>query len=162
MRDVADAVRRLPFPVYALPPGWECDRTLRGTSGNPKTGLSGVLFSHAIGGGRRPIAVEVGTTRGWPGGVSESKEHMEFELGLRGADDDQPLGELEWMRMRIPVDGVSTEFEVIAGRGNGWGAVGAVDDVVVSVQVANFAMADVVLERVADVEPYLAETPPAR
>jgi hypothetical protein len=116
--------------------------------------LYGVRLAHRLREGARPVTVYVTTSLVESSAVAEAKEEMEYALELR-RDLDDPPGELEWMRMRIPVDGTPTEFEVIAGKGDGWGAVAAVDDVVVSVEVRNFAMADVELESVTDVEPYL-------
>lgn len=153
LREVTEAVRQRPFPFYGLPASWEGRRALSGTSYGKQTGLGGVRFAHVIGEGRRPVTVHVSTWIG-SGGVAEAKEQIEFALGLRSGDEE-PVGELEWMQMRIPVDGVLTDFEVIAGRSGEWGAAGAVGDVAVGVEVSNFAMADVVLETVTDVEPYL-------
>jgi hypothetical protein len=153
-QEIAQAVRRMPFPMYGLPPGWECRRSIMGSSYGKQTGLHGVRLGHRIGNGQKPVEVTVATSTG-RGSVADIKEEVEFDLGLRD-EHDETVGQLEWMRMRIPVDGAPTEFEVIAGRGAEWGAVGAVGDVVVGVEVRNFAMADVVLERVTDVEPYVA------
>jgi hypothetical protein len=137
-----------------LPEGWEGRRALSGTSYGKRTGLRGVRLTHEIGEGRRPVTVHVSTSRLDGSSTSGAKEDVEYDFGLRNGPEDPP-GRLEWMRMNIPVDGLSANFEVIAGASGQWGAVGAVGDVVVSVEVVNFAMADVVLETVRDVEPYL-------
>jgi hypothetical protein len=154
-REVADAVRRRPFRYYGLPSSWEAKRALAGSSYGKKTGLQGVRLVHRIGEGNRPVTVHVTSYDGAAVGIGEGKSEMEFQLGLRSGEENE-VGQLEWMRMRIPVDGAPTDFEVIAGRAHEWGAVGAVGDVTVGVEVSNFAMADVVLEHVSDLEPYLA------
>lgn len=157
---MVQAVRLRPFPFYGLPAAWECRRAIRGSSYGKETGLRAVRLGHSIGTERRPVEVDVFTSRRERGAPEEQKEEIEFGIGLRSSDEEEPLGELEWMKMRIPVDGNPVDFEVIAGRGAEWGAVGAVGDVVVGVVVRNFAMADVVLERVADVEPYIGGRKP--
>jgi hypothetical protein len=156
LREVVDAVRQKPFRFYGLPSSWEGRRALKGTSYGKKLGLRGVQFAHMFTEGRRPVTVYVSTRPAAAVSVAECMEEVELDFGLREEGDYEPSSELEWMRMRIPVDGDPTDFEVIAGRAGEWGAVGAVEDVVVGVEVQNFAMADVVLETVTDVEVYLS------
>jgi hypothetical protein len=142
----------MPFPIFGLPAAWEGRRALAGSSFGRATGLAAVTLEHAIGDGARSIRV---TTRaGTTSGVADLKEDVEIDFGLRDPADDA-VGELEWRPMQIPVDGTRTPFQVIAGGQGQWGAVGAVGAVAVAVEVRNFAMADVVLERVVDVRPYL-------
>lgn len=150
------AVRERALPLYGLPAGWEGKRALGGWGGKSKdSGISRVSLRHTIGGGVRAATVEVDTVWNKVGGdVDDIQEEIEYGFDLREGPE-QPPGDLEWMRMRLPVDGVSIDFAVIAGRAGQWGAAGSVGDLVVGVVVANFAMADVVLETVTDIEPYI-------
>lgn len=152
--EVAEAIRQRPFPLYGLPAEWECGRALMGSSYGKETGLGRVDLSHWSGEAPGVTDVRVNTFRGGRGVIEDAKEDLEYDLELR-THDDETIGELEWRGMRIPVDGISTDFVVIAGTGREWGAVGSVGDVVVAVKVRNFAMADVVLKTITDVEPYI-------
>jgi hypothetical protein len=156
-REVTEGLRRIAFPVYGLPAAWEARRTVGGSSWGGPTGVVGVTLSHEIGDGARSLEVRVTTRFAHTSGVEDLEEEVEIDFGLRSPDEQgSDRTRLEWMRMRIPVEGERTDFEVIAGREGQWGAVGAVGEVAVAIEVRNFAMADVVLERVTDIEPYLA------
>lgn len=150
------AVRERALPLYGLPAGWEGQRALGGWGGKSKdSGISRVRLRHTIGEGVRAATVEVDTVWNKVGGeVGDIQEEIEYGFDLRDGPEHPP-GHLEWMHMRLPVEGVPTDFVVIAGRSGQWGAAGAIGDLVVGVVVVNFAMADVVLEAVTDIEPYI-------
>jgi hypothetical protein len=156
------ALREATAPLYGLPARWEGRREIGGAgySSSKEPGLSRVDLRHTIGDGARAATIDVDSA--WKGlAVDDMQEEIEYEFDLREGPE-QPPGELEWMRMHIPVEGSSIEFAVIAGRDRQWGAVGKVDDIVIGIRVVNFAMADVVLEKVTDVEPYIAGWQEAR
>ena len=153
--EVVRAVRERTVPLYGLPGDWEGLRALSGWGYSKASGLTSVGLKHTIGGGAKAATIDVRTYWVVAGGIEDVQDDVEHEFDLRDPAAE-PTGLLEWMRMRIPVDGVSTDFRVIAGRSAQWGAAGEVGRVVVAVVVSNFAMADVVLETVTDVDPYIA------
>jgi hypothetical protein len=158
-REVARAVRKMPFPFYGLPPDWDGRRGIGGSSFGKKTGLSRINLTHSRGVGPSSSTVTVDNESGRFDSIEWHRYDMEERTGLRSffADDgsDEPLHESEWSSIELPVDGAPVEFALVRGELSQWSAIARLGAVIVTVSGRYFEPKDVELQTVTDVEPYI-------